>query len=375
MRHMARCTILPPRVLRSIAENGDVQQRTTALQTLATDQSFRMARATYQLLAGRGQQALAAMEPVKQRTIYDARNSSTLPGTVVRTESSRKSRDAAVNEAYDGLGTTWDFFWTIYQRNSIDGEGLHLDASVHYRRNYDNAFWDGHQMVFGDGDGRLFNRFTIALDVIGHELTHGVTGDEAQLIYMGQPGALNESISDVFGVLIKQYKLRQTADRADWLIGAGLLASGVKGVALRSMKAPGTAFDDPVVGKDDQPGHMKDYVATSDDHGGVHTNSGIPNHAFYLVATAIGGFAWEKAGLIWYDTLRDPRLRNTATFAQFARQTEANASRLYGRQSTEYKAVVDAWQQVGVVTSPTTPSTPKPSTPKKRTPRAPAPRR
>lgn len=373
MRHMARCTILPPRVLRSIAENGDVQQRTTALQTLATDQSFRMARATYQLLEGRGQQALAAMEPIKQRTIYDAKNGSTLPGTVVRTEASRKGRDAAVNEAYDGLGSTWDFFWTVYQRNSIDGEGLHLDASVHYRRNYDNAFWDGHQMVFGDGDGRLFNRFTIALDVIGHELTHGVTGDEAQLVYMGQPGALNESISDVFGSLIKQYRLWQTADRADWLIGAGLLKSGVKGVALRSMKAPGTAFDDPVLGKDDQPAHMKDYVETSDDHGGVHTNSGIPNHAFYLVATAIGGFAWEKAGLIWYDTLRDPRLRNTATFAQFAIQTLANASRLYGRQSAEYKAVVDAWQQVGVVTTPGTPTTP--TTPKKRTRRAPAPRR
>jgi Zn-dependent metalloprotease len=358
-----RCTILPPRVLRNIAEHGDSQQRSTALQTLATDGSFRIARATYQLLEGPRQQALVTMEPAKRRTIFDAHNGSALPGTVARMEGSRRSRDVAVNEAYDGLGTTWDFFWRVYQRNSIDGEGLHLDATVHYRTNYDNAFWDGHQMVFGDGDGRLFNRFTIALDVIGHELAHGVTGDEAQLLSMGQPGALNESISDVFGSLIKQYKLNQTADKADWLIGAGLLAAGVKGVALRSMKAPGTAFDDPVLGNDDQPAHMRDYVETSDDYGGVHTNSGIPNHAFYLVATALGGNAWEKAGLIWYDTLRDPRLRNTATFAQFARQTEANAGRLYGRQSAEYKAVVDAWQQVGVAMTPGTSR------------RAPAPRR
>jgi Zn-dependent metalloprotease len=351
MHRVPHCSILPPRVLRNIAQNGDAAQRSAALQTLATDSSFRIARATYQLLEVRGHQPLTGAPPAKQRTIYDAHNGATLPGTVTRTEGSAPGNDPAVNEAYDGLGDTWDFYWTAYQRNSIDGEGLHLDASVHYRANYDNAFWDGHQMVFGDGDGRLFNRFTIALDVIGHELTHGVTGDEAQLVYMDQPGALNESISDVFGSLIKQYKLRQTADQADWLIGAGLLAPGIKGVALRSMKAPGTAFDDPVLGKDDQPAHMRDYVHTSEDHGGVHTNSGIPNHAFYLAATAIGGNAWEKAGLIWYEALRDPRLRSTATFAQFARQTESNATRLYGRNSAESKAVAGAWQQVGVVTT------------------------
>jgi Zn-dependent metalloprotease len=352
MAALTYCSILPPRVLRNIAENGDATQRSAALQTLATDSSFRLARATYQLLEVRGHQALTTAPPAKHRTIYDAHHGSTLPGTVARIEGSRRRADAAVNEAYDGLGATWDFYWTVYQRNSIDGEGLHLDASVHYRTNYDNAFWDGHQMVFGDGDGHLFNRFTIALDVIGHELTHGVTGDEAQLVYIGQPGALNESISDVFGSLIKQYKLRQTADKADWLIGAGLLAAGIKGVALRSMKAPGTAFDDPILGKDDQPAHMRDYVQTAEDHGGVHTNSGIPNHAFYLAATAIGGRAWEKAGLIWYEALRDPRLRSTATFVQFARQTESNATRLYGRDSAEYKAVADAWRQVGVVTTP-----------------------
>jgi Zn-dependent metalloprotease len=346
---MVRCTILPPRILRRIAESGDPESRADALDTLAADSTIRLSRATYQLLEGRGHQAaLSAAPPQKQRTIYDARNASALPGTVARIEGSNATTDVAVNEAYDGLGDTWDFYFTVYQRNSIDGEGLHLDASVHYRTRYDNAFWDGHQMVFGDGDGRLFNRFTVAIDVIGHELTHGVTGDEVGLVYMGQPGALNESVSDVFGSLIKQYVLKQTADRADWLIGAGLLAATVNGVALRSMKAPGTAFDDPVLGKDEQPAHMRDYVQTTDDNGGVHTNSGIPNHAFYLAATAIGGNAWERAGQIWYETVRDPRLRRTATFAQFARATESNAARLYGHGSAEYKAVVDAWKQVGV---------------------------
>jgi Zn-dependent metalloprotease len=118
------------------------------------------------------------------------------------------------------------------------------------------------------------------------------------------------------------------------------------------MKAPGTAFDDPLLGKDEQPAHMKDYVQTADDQGGVHLNSGIPNHAFYLVATALGGHAWERAGLIWYESLRDPRLRPTATFAEFAGHTLSNASRLFGHASAEYAAVVDAWATVGVQNGP-----------------------
>src|SRR5207249_9102090 len=142
---------------------------------------------------------------------------------------------------------------------------------------------------------------------------------------------------------VKQYKLKQTADQADWLIGAGLLAPSVKGVALRSMKAPGTAYDDPVLGKDPQPAHMRDYVHTYQDNGGVHINSGIPNHVFYLSAVAIGGNAWEKTGRIWYETLRDSQLRPTTGFRRFARLTIANAGRLFGQNSSEQQAVHDAW--------------------------------
>ena len=226
-----------------------------------------------------------------------------------------------------------------------------LNATVHYGESYNNAFWDGTRMVFGDGDGELFNRFTVALDIIGHELAHGVTEDEGGLIYAYQSGALNESMSDVFGSLIKQSQpgKLQEADEADWLIGAGLLAQGVQGVALRSMKAPGTAYDDPVLGRDPQPGHMNDYVHTNRDNGGVHINSGIPNRAFHLAATAIGGYAWEKAGRIWYETLRDSRLRPNTGFIRFARMTVDVAGRLYGGASTEKKAVANAWAEVGVI--------------------------
>jgi Zn-dependent metalloprotease len=203
-------------------------------------------------------------------------------------------------------------------------------------------------MVFGDGDGELFNRFTIALDVIGHELAHGVTQDEAQLAYYGQSGALNESVSDVFGSLVKQHALKQTADQADWLIGAGLFTAKVNGEALRSMKAPGTAYDDPVLGKDPQPAHMRDFVRTYQDNGGVHINSGIPNHAFYLAAIKIGGYAWETAGRIWYETLRDSKLRPNSGFRTFARLTIANAGRLYGQNSREQQAIHASWTEVGV---------------------------
>jgi Zn-dependent metalloprotease len=348
-RHSIQC-ILPPYMVRAIANNGSAKQRADALQTLSVDTTFRALRSSLLLLNPRPARRVRALmgEPAKRRSIYTANQTEDLPGDLVRTEGSAPSKDVAVDEAYDGLGATYDFYWDVYGRNSIDDEGLPLDATVHYGQDYDNAFWNGERMVFGDGDGDLFNRFTVSVDVIGHELTHGVTEDEAKLTYLYQPGALNESVSDVFGSLIKQYSQKQTAKQADWLIGEGLFTKKVKGVALRSMKAPGTAYDDPVLGKDPQPAHMKDYVRTNGDNGGVHINSGIPNHAFYLVATGLGGNAWEKAGHIWYETLRDPRLRPNTGFSRFARLTAAIAGRLYGVNSEEQKIVQNGWKQVGI---------------------------
>lgn len=343
--------ILPPHILIEISKNGTPQQRAQALDTLSADHSIRQFRATNAAARGatRPSAPMSMAPPAKQRTIYDAQHSQQLPGNVIRTEGAAASADVSVNEAYEGLGATFDFYLQQYHRNSIDDAGMPMGASVHFGSNYDNAFWNGQQMVFGDGDGKLFNRFTISLDVIGHELTHGVTEHEASLTYSGQSGALNESISDVFGSLIKQYVNKQQAAQADWLIGAGLLATGVKGVALRSMKAPGTAYDDPVLGKDPQPANMSGYVQTLSDNGGVHTNSGIPNHAFFLAAVAIGGNAWEKAGRVWYETLADPHLKSTANFRSFAKLTGSNADKLFGAGSAEAKAIRDAWHQVGVL--------------------------
>lgn len=347
--------ILPPHILRSVAEKGNAVQRKLAMDTLSIDNTLRALRATIaSVLTGPAARRMAAVTaaatvPSARRTIRDGQRKKTLPGKIIRrTEGKPKTGDAAVDEAYEGLGATFDLFHQVYNRNSIDAAGGALDATVHYDVNYDNAFWDGRQMVFGDGDGQMFNRFTIAIDIIGHELTHGVVEKEAGLVYLDESGALNEHISDVFGSLVKQRYLKQTAAQADWLIGAGLLAKNIKGTALRSMKAPGTAYNDSILGKDPQPDTMKKYVRTNQDSGGVHINSGIPNKAFYLAATAIGGNAWDKAGRIWYGALLDPLVLPNTDFKQFAKVTLQVADKTYGAASTEKKAVADAWKAVGI---------------------------
>ena len=349
-RHSIFC-IVPPHIMRSIVANGSKSQKAAAAQTLATDSTFRAMRAATMVGVPREvrRRRMTGLTASNQRTIFSAGKHQTLPGVVVRAEGSKPTGDPAVDEAYDGLGKTFDFFLKEFKRNSIDDEGLALNATVHYGDHYNNAFWNGQRMVFGDGDGDLFNRFTISLDVIGHELAHGVTEDETGLVYMMQPGALNEHLSDVWGSLIKQWSKKETAEEADWLIGAGLLAPGVHGTALRSMKAPGTAFDDPILGKDLQPGHMSKFVDTMQDNGGVHINSGIPNRAFYLAAAAIGGEAWKKVGRVWYAAVRDERIREDTKFADFAAVTIDIANHMSGLKKAEAKAVADAWAEVGLV--------------------------
>lgn len=336
------CCIIPPHILEHVAEHTeDSDQRKRAIDNLQMQGHFRGMR------EGMGKFAFAALGTgTKRRTIYDAKHKQKLPGTLVRSEGQAAVKDIAVKEAYNFSGNTYDFYQTVFTRNSIDNKGMRLDSTVHYGKAYDNAFWNGQQMVYGDGDGALFDRFTKCVDVVGHELTHGVTQYTAGLEYQDQPGALNESMSDVFGILIKQYVLKQTVQQADWLIGAGLFLpkSGSNRTGLRSMKAPGTAYDDPLLGKDPQPAHMKAYYYGTDDNGGVHINSGIPNHAFYLAAMRIGGHAWDVTGHIWYEALTT-RLHAQAQFADAASATRDVAKR-HGK--TVRAAVDHAWKAVGL---------------------------
>ncbi len=352
--------IVPPEMLRQLSEQGSPIQRERAQKALLLSGQFRGERQQVAELIDR--RAARVAEVKKQRTVYHADFQQNLPGRKVRGEGDPPTGDLATDEAYDGSGATFDFYQDIYGRNSIDDQGMPLISTVHFDQGYDNAFWNGRQMTYGDGDEdlpeeeRIFNRFTISLDIIGHELTHGVVEHEAGLVYRNQPGALNEHFADVFGVLVKQRMLNQSATEADWLIGAGLFTDRVNAKGLRSMKAPGTAYDDPMLGKDPQPGHMRDIYTGSSDNGGVHINSGIPNRAFYIAALELGGSAWEKAGRIWYVTLRD-KLKPTSKFQEAAEQTYLVAAELFGANSLEQKAVQKGWSEVGleVVTAPPTP--------------------
>ncbi|MBF4161464.1 protealysin inhibitor emfourin [Nocardioides acrostichi] len=320
-----RCTFVPP----------FLQERLGRAGALGLDGQLRGTR------PGPAPAQTATVTPGPAWVVHTAAGSTTLPGQVVRAAGEAESGDAAVDEAAVGITGSLALYAEVWGRDSFDGAGAPVVLTVHYGQDYDNAFWNGTQLVFGDGDGQVFDRFTKPVDVLGHEFTHAVTERTAGLTYEGQSGALNESMSDVAAACLKQRLRDQSPAEADWLIGEGIFLPGVQGRALRDMANPGTAYDDPKLGQDPQVGHMRDYVDTTDDNGGVHLNSGIPNKAFQLAALAVGGTSWEGAGRIWYDALIGGQVGPDADFAAFAAATVAAAGE-------HADAVAGAWRQVGV---------------------------
>ncbi|MEU9719235.1 M4 family metallopeptidase [Streptomyces sp. NPDC047976] len=338
--------IIPPYLLEKLMESGDSEVRQAALDTLLTTARLRGERSLR-----RGLAELAAAPGDARRTIFDCEQSEDLSDAVMaRSENGPESPDEVVNQAFEALGLTRDFYKEAFQRDSIDDRGMRLNAFVHFGRRVNNAFWDGSEMLFGDGDGVVLGNLAGSLTVAGHELTHGVVDHTSRFEYHNQSGALNESMADVFGSLVKQWSLKQTVEEADWLVGAEVWTPGIEGDALRSMKAPGTAYDNPLVGKDPQPDRMSRFVHLPDtprgDNGGVHFNSGIPNKAFYATAVGIGGFAWEFTGRIWYEAMRASGPRDK--FQDFADMTFQQAGRLFGVGSSEQAAVVAGWHEVEI---------------------------
>jgi Zn-dependent metalloprotease len=340
-RHDPIHCIVPPHMLRALAVHQDERLREVAVHTLLESSRLRGRR-----------EVLAEFPPPpsndsRRRAIFDTRRASSLPGVPVRVEGDDDAPDRAVDELAAALGAAYNLLLGAFDRDSIDGGGMELIGSIRCDDGFDNAYWDGRQVVVGQGDGIVFTGFTGAVDVIGHELAHGVVQFTSKLAYTGQSGALNESFSDVFGSLVKQYSEGHDAASADWLIGAGLFAPGIGGAGLRSLKEPGSAYDDPQLGgKDPQPAHMSRYIRTVDDHGGVHLNSGIANRAFYLVAQQLGGHAWGDPGRIWYETL--VRLWPTAQFQDCANVSYDVAAECFGTGSPQQQAVAEAWSEVGL---------------------------
>jgi hypothetical protein len=342
-----RCTFIPPWLAERVDGPG-AAERDEGVRRL------RAQRGAEARAAATGGPAAAAATPVW--TVHDAGSTTSLPGTPARGTGEPATGDVAVDEAADGIEATLRMFLEDLARSSHDGAGAPVSLTVHYGSDYNNAFWDGTQLVFGDGDGRVFERFTKPVDVLAHEFSHAVIEHTADLTYSGQSGALNESVADVFASCLKQRLLGQQAADGDWLIGEGIFMPSVQARALRDMAAPGTAYDDPEVGADPQVGHMDDYVVTTADNGGVHLNSGIPNKAFHLAALAVGGTSIGGAGRIWYDALVGGDVPRGADFGTFAAATVAAAGE-------HADSVREAWREVGVEPgrSSVPPSDPRPA--------------
>ncbi len=327
------CFIVPPHILEELAKRGNIsckkalndskrilERRRTALNNLLVRE----------FEDGNG-----------ERFIYDSQNQYEQRVALVRKEGQEPGQDETANKAYETSGFVRDYFRDTFGLNSIDGNGLNIISNIHYGEAYNNAFWDGDEMTYGDGDGKEFTDFASAIDVVAHELAHGVTQFLSNLEYQSQSGALNEHFSDVFGTIIKQKFLNQDISEADWLIGDSVVTEDFPGVAIRSMKAPGTANE-----FDTQPDHMDNYYSGTADNQGVHINSGIPNKAFYLSCLEIG---IDECALIWFETLK--ALWRTSNFIDMLETTIATAQRLTKEEKvsdTAVDAIAKSFSQVGL---------------------------
>jgi Zn-dependent metalloprotease len=350
-RHGLHC-ILPPYLLDCLSHCTDVTAEVDVSQWLSTTrrQSNKLRLDRMGFHPGPRMPAVAATASQgKNRKVYDAQNlgASRLPGKLIRSEgqASARPKDPAVDEAYDHSGITYDFYRQVLQRNSLDDAGMALVSSVHVGKSLNNAFWTGQQMAYGDGDSKLFTRFTRSLDVVGHELSHGVISYSADLLYQNESGALNEHFADVLGMLTRQWHTKTDAASADWLVGKDIMGPAAKARGLRTFTAEKAYENDPYFGTDPQPKHLRDQFKGTSDNGGVHINSGIPNHAFYRFAMALQGNAWEAAGSVWYNSLLT--LKSEAQFTDLVQATDKTVVTQYGRGSAEQQALTLAWKAVG----------------------------
>lgn len=349
MRYGCLCAALPRKLVAHLAEHSadpddrqhlHEQNRQTGL---LRDQRLAASRA---VAASR-----PAVKPL-QRSVFSAQGRTLLPGQLLRDEDDPPTPDAAANAAYENVGIALQFLKTVLGRNSLDNKGMRVDASVHYGFRFVNAMWTGEQMIVGDGDGRSVTGLAASLGIIAHEMAHGITqhlvkGGLGVVLRPGAPptlkgeaGALNESFSDVFASMVKQWHHQQDVTQADWLLGEDILKPKA-GKAIRSLKDPG---NQALTWKsDDQIRDFRRFKPTMD----AHTGSGVANHAFYLAAMELGGHSWDHLALVWLKAF--DRLRAKATFLDAAHATVGVAAALHGRGSPAHNAVKAGWKSVKVL--------------------------
>jgi Zn-dependent metalloprotease len=350
MRMACGCLIVPDDVLIRLASDPEISDsvRQGLHHSVQISAQFRAVREAHNALT---QTAMALPlprppipfprpHPLPPANVYDCHHTTSLPGAPVANPGT--STDATAKRAYNESEAVAKFYWDIFKRDSIDGNHMTLISSIHYSTKFNNAFWNGSQMTYGDGDGQVFVDFTNGDDVIGHELTHGVTQHSLGLAYSGEAGGLNESMSDVFGSMFRQWEKNQTVAQADWLIGADIMGPVAKQkgyTCLRDMAAP---KDQHALAA--QPDHYYPGIGNLD----PHYSSGPPNLAFCKAANAIGGQSWIKAGQIWYKGLTGFGPTPNMTMPQFASRTRTLAQSMYPSDPTIHAAVDGAWTAVGL---------------------------
>jgi Thermolysin metallopeptidase, alpha-helical domain/Thermolysin metallopeptidase, catalytic domain len=295
------CTFIPPHMSKKVAE---------------TDKSFNAGIKVDTTLRADRQSAVAPSGPIR---VYTASNKVAIPGSLVQGGNDEAAERVKGN---------------AYLISQLLGTDEFPDGVVHYGREYANAFFNGNYLVFGEGDGAVFGDFTKALDIMAHEFGHALVSLGPGLVYSGESGALNEHLADVFGACVQQW-VKQ--DQHDWRIGEEILVDGAS--AVRHMLHPGTAYDNDVLGRDPQPGHMNQYKKIRADNGGVHINSGIPNRAFALLCEKTGEPSWGRPLAMWRRAMED--LGPRSTFKQLALATWTHSGGLN-------PAVREAWAEVGI---------------------------
>jgi len=339
------CFIVPKDVLDRFANDKKLSSelRQASAQTARVSSALRKLRTqagevTNAVMAGGGHLVELAAAP--KITVYNCKHTQTLPGASITSPGA--SKDTTVKRAFGETTLVAQFYKQVFKRNSIDNAGMTMMSSVHYGKNFNNAMWNGSQMVYGDGDGKLFVDFTNGNDVIGHELTHGVTQHTLQLNYQNDAGGLNESISDCFGSMFRQWQAKQDSASADWLIGKDImgptaLARGY--TCLRNMANPA---DKKALAA--QPTNYSQITPGMD----PHYSSGPPNLAFCLACKGAGGNSWDAVGQVWYRVLTGSGANPAMTMPAFAARTRQVAGQLFGAASTAATSIDQAWKQVGL---------------------------
>lgn len=339
------CFVVPHDVLMALSQDRELsaELRKGFFETAQISQEIRALRGQAGRLTGvvmAHAATFAELSATPAVTVYDCKHTYSTPGTPVPNPGS--STDPTAKRCFSETTNVAKFYHDVFNRNSVDNHGKTLMSSIHYGVKYNNAMWNGSQMIYGDGDNSIFIDFTNGDDVIGHELTHGVTQYTLQLAYHDEPGGLNESMSDCFGSMFRQWEKKQDVNSADWLIGYDIMGPTAKArglTCLRDMADPAAKHclaPQPVNYSQIKPGMDPHY------------SSGPPNLAFCTACKTFGGKSWETIGQVWYRSLTAYGPSPNMGMKAFADRTRQVAHTTFASNPNVAAAVDHGWQHVGL---------------------------